>query len=182
MNIEDIKKIGDSVKEVSGLDIFDNTRRRDYVEMRALVCYVLRKKLRIGLTNIALYFQSEGKTMHHATVIHLIKMYPVYKRYNSQLEDIEYSFNFDKSFEFNENNFIKNQYLIDKYNNLKNKYDYLKNNVENNPILNVMHNIPEDKRDEVIERIIMMKKSWDWKSKDECKVIEASTSMEGMHW
>ena len=182
MNIQDIKKIGDSVKEVSGLDIFDNTRRRDYVEMRALVCYILRKKLRIGLTNIALYFQSEGKTMHHATVIHLIKMYPVYKRYNSQLEDIEYSFNFDKSFEFNENNFIKNQYLIDKYNNLKNKYDYLKNNVENNPILNVMHNIPEDKRDEVIERIIMMKKSWDWKSKDECKVIEASTSMEGMHW
>ena len=26
MNIEDIKKIGDSVKEVSGLNIFDNTR------------------------------------------------------------------------------------------------------------------------------------------------------------
>ena len=177
MNIEDIKKIGDSVKEVSGLNIFDNTRRRDYVEMRALVCYVLRKKLRIGLTNIALYFQSEGKTMHHATVIHLIKMYPVYKKYNSTLEDIEYSFNFDKSFEFNENNFIKNQYLIDKYNKLKNKYDDLKNNVEKNPILNVMHNIPEDRIDEVIERIIMMKKSWDWKSKDECKVIEASSGI-----
>ena len=61
MNIQDIKKIGDSVKEVSGLNIFDNTRRRDYVELRALVCYVLRKKLRIGLTNIASYFQSEGK-------------------------------------------------------------------------------------------------------------------------
>jgi hypothetical protein len=169
MNIEDIKKIGDSVKEVSGLNIFDNTRRRDYVEMRALVCYVLRKKLRIGLTNIALYFQSEGKTMHHATVIHLVNQYPVYKKYNSRLEDIEYSFNFDKSFQFNENNFIKNQYLIDNYNKLKNKYDDLKNNVEKNPILNVMHNIPEDRIDEVIERIIMMKKSWDWKSKDECK-------------
>ena len=109
-------------------------------------------------------------------------MYPVYKKYNSTLEDIEYSFNFDKSFEFNENNFIKNQYLIDKYNKLKNKYDDLKNNVEKNPILNVMHNIPEDKRDEVIERIMILKKSWDWKSKDECKVIESSTSMEGMHW
>ena len=59
---------------------------------------------------------------------------------------------------------------------------YLKNNVEKNPILNVMHNIPEDKRDEVIERIMILKKSWDWKSKDECKVIESSTSMEGMHW
>ena len=177
MNIEDIKKIGDSVKEVSGLDIFDNTRRRDYVEMRALVCYVLRKKLRIGLTNIALYFQSEGKTMHHATVIHLVNQYPMYKRYNSRLEDIEYSFNFDKSFQFNENNFIKNQYLIDKYNKLKNKYDDLKNNVEKNPILNVMHNIPEDKIDEVIERINIMKKSWDWKSKDKCEVIQASSGI-----
>ena len=119
MNIEDIKKIGDSVKEVSGLDIFDNTRRRDYVEMRALVCYVLRKKLRIGLTNIALYFQSEGKTMHHATVIHLVNQYPMYKRYNSRLAEIEDSFEELNSLEFNQDSYIRNQYLTYKYDELK---------------------------------------------------------------
>ena len=42
MNIQDIKKIGDSVKEVSGLNIFDNTRRihdsNDKASFRALLC------------------------------------------------------------------------------------------------------------------------------------------------
>lgn len=182
MNIEDIKKIGDSVKEVSGLNIFDNTRRRDYVEMRALVCYVLRKKLRIGLTNIALYFQSEGKTMHHATVIHLVKMYPMYKRYNSRLASIEESFEQLNNLEFNQDSYIRNQYLSYNYDKLQEKYKNLKDNIKTNPILDVLQDIPEDKIDEVIERINILKKSWDWKSKDECKVIEANTSMEGMHW
>jgi len=175
MNIEDIKKIGDSVKEVSGLNIFENTRRRDYVEMRALVCYVLRKKLRIGLTNIALYFQSEGKTMHHATVIHLVKMYPMYKRYNSRLASIEDSFEQLNNLEFNQDSYIRNQYLSYNYDKLQEKYKNLKDNIKTNPILDVLQDIPEDKIDEVIERINILKKSWDWKSKDECKVIEANT-------
>lgn len=177
MNIEDIKKIGDSVKEVSGLDIFDNTRRRDYVEMRALVCYVLRKKLRIGLTNIALYFQSEGKTMHHATVIHLVKMYPMYKRYNSRLASIEESFEELNSLEFNQDSYIRNQYLTYKYDELRQKHKDLKDNIKTNPILEVLQDIPEDKIDEVIERINILKKSWDWKSKDKCEVIEASSGI-----
>ena len=177
MNIEDIKKIGDSVKEVSGLDIFDNTRRRDYVEMRALVCYVLRKKLRIGLTNIALYFQSEGKTMHHATVIHLVKMYPMYKRYNSRLASIENSFEQLNNLEFNQDSYIRNQYLSYNYDKLQEKYKNLKDNIKTNPILDILQDIPEDKIDEVIERINILKKSWDWKSKDKCEVIEASSGI-----
>ena len=177
MNIEDIKKIGDSVKEVSGLNIFDNTRRRDYVEMRALVCYVLRKKLRIGLTNIALYFQSEGKTMHHATVIHLVKMYPMYKRYNSRLASIEDSFEQLNNLEFNQDSYIRNQYLSYNYDKLQEKYKNLKENIKTNPILDVLQDIPEDKIDEVIERINIIKKSWDWKSKDKCEVIETSSGI-----
>ena len=177
MNIEDIKKIGDSVKEVSGLNIFDNTRRRDYVEMRALVCYVLRKKLRIGLTNIALYFQSEGKTMHHATVIHLVNQYPMYKRYNSRLAEIEDSFEELNSLEFNQDSYIRNQYLTYKYDELRQKHKDLKDNIKTNPILEVLQDIPEDKIDEVIERINIMKKSWDWKSKDKCEVIQASSGI-----
>lgn len=182
MKIEDIKKIGDSVKEASGLNIFDNTRIREYVEMRALVCYVLRKKLRIGLTNIALYFQSEGKTMHHATVIHLVNQYPMYKRYNPRLAEIEDSFEELNNLEFNQESYIRNKYLSYNYDKLQEKYNKLKNNIKTNPILDVLQDIPEDKIDEVIERINIMKKSWYWKSKDECKVIESSTSMEGMHW
>lgn len=177
MKIEDIKKIGDSVKEASGLNIFDNTRIREYVEMRALVCYVLRKKLRIGLTNIALYFQSEGKTMHHATVIHLVNQYPIYKRYNPRLAEIEDSFEELNNLEFNQESYIRNKYLSYNYDKLQEKYNNLKNNIKTNPILEVLQDIPEDKIDEVIERINIMKKSWDWKSKDKCEVIQASSGI-----
>lgn len=177
MKIEDIKKIGDSVKEASGLNIFDNTRIREYVEMRALVCYVLRKKLRIGLTNIALYFQSEGKTMHHATVIHLVNQYPMYKRYNPRLAEIEDSFEELNNLEFNQESYIRNKYLSYNYDKLQEKYNKLKNNIKTNPILEVLQEIPEDKIDEVIERINIMKKSWDWKSKDKCEVIQASSGI-----
>ena len=177
MNIEDIKKIGDSVKEVSGLDIFDNTRRRDYVEMRALVCYILRKKLRIGLTNIALYFQSEGKTMHHATVIHLVNQYPMYKRYNPRLAEIEDSFEELNNLEFNQESYIRNKYLSYNYDKLQEKYNKLKDNIKTNPILEAIQDIPEDKIDEIIERINIIKKSWNWKSKDKCEVIEASSGI-----
>ena len=135
-----------------------------------------------GLTNIALYFQSEGKTMHHATVIHLVKMYPMYKRYNSRLASIEESFEELNSLEFNQDSYIRNQYLSYNYDKLQEKYKDLKDNIKTNPILDVLQDIPEDKIDEVIERINILKKSWDWKSKDKCKVIEASTSMEGMSW
>ena len=49
-------------------------------------------------------------------------------------------------------------------------------------MLNLFNNIPDDKIDEVVERINLLKKSWSWKTKDKCQVIESSTSMDGMHW
>ena len=63
------------------------------------------------------------------------------------------------------------------YDKLQEKYNKLKNNIKTNPILEVLQDIPEDKIDEVIERINIMKKSWDWKSKDKCEVIQASSGI-----
>ena len=44
-------------------------------------------------------------------------------------------------------------------------------------MIKTMHNIPEDKWSEVLERIDMLKKSWAWKSKDKVQIIEASTGL-----
>ena len=115
--------------------------------------------------------------MHHATVIHLVKMYPMYKRYNSRLASIEDSFEELNNLEFNQDSYIKNQYLSYNYDKLQEKYKNLKDNIKTNPILDILQDIPEDKIDEVIERINIIKKSWDWKSKDKCEVIEASSGI-----
>ena len=174
------KKVAEGVVEMTGVDIFLNTRQRNYVELRALVCYILREKLGMRWTNIAYYFESMGKTMNHATVIHLVKNYETYKMYNSSLQEIEDSFNFKSDLNYDE--IDKIHYLQGKCDNFERKYLDLRNKVKNDPIMNVLHDIPKDKLNEIIEKISLWKQSWNWKNKDECKVIESSTSMEGMHW
>ena len=163
MILKDIKKIGDSVKEMSGIDIFDNTRSRMHVELRALVCYILREKMGMRWTNISLYFKSEGKTMHHATAIHSVKMYPIYRKYNNDLQELERCFNFKSELQYDE--IDKLHYLQGKFDNLESKYIKLQESIKNNPILKVLEEIPEDCIDEVIEKIDLVKKSWKWKNK-----------------
>ena len=163
MILKDIKKIGDSVKEMSGIDIFDNTRSRTHVELRALVCYILREKMGMRWTNISLYFKSEGKTMHHATAIHSVKMYPIYRKYNNDLQELERCFNFKSELQYDE--IDKLHYLQGKFDNLESKYIKLQESIKNNPILKVLEEIPEDCIDEVIEKIDLVKKSWKWKNK-----------------
>ena len=54
-------QIADKIKELSGINIFENTRKRPVVEMRSLLCYLLREKLGMRWTNIALFFKSQEK-------------------------------------------------------------------------------------------------------------------------
>jgi|TARA_R110000851_G_scaffold260261_1_gene412824 hypothetical protein len=164
MVLKDIQKIGNSVKEMSGIDIFKNTRNRTHVELRALVCFILREKLGMRWTNISLYFESEGKTMHHATAIHSVKMYPIYRKYNNDLQELERCFNFKSELQYDE--IDKLHYLQGKFDNLESKYNALKNKIKNNPILKVLQEIPEDYVGEVIQTIDLVKKSWEWKKKE----------------
>ncbi len=78
--------IAQQVNKLSGLDVFENTRQREHVEARSLVCFVLRKYLGIGLSRIANFFKENGKNMHHATALHLIRNYDIYKLYNKNID------------------------------------------------------------------------------------------------
>ena len=98
-------------------------------------------------------------------------MYPIYKKHNKHLEKLEGSFKFEKSIHKNEKFTIEQQYQ-----NLEYRYEKLKKELDS-PMIKTMHNIPEDKWSEVLERIDMLKKSWAWKSKDKVQIIEASTGL-----
>ena len=142
-------------------------RKKEYVELRALVCYTLRDDLEFGYQRIADYFKSQGREMLHSNVIHLVKMYPIYKKYNKNLERLEGSFQFRSSIEKNER-----LTLQDKLVNLQHRYDKLKKELDN-PVVKTLYNIPENKWGEVQDRIQLLKNSWDWKSKDKCSIIES---------
>jgi hypothetical protein len=44
-----------------------------------------------------------------------------------------------------------------------------------------MYDIPEDKWSEVIERIDILKKSWEWKNRDNCLVVESSEGIKNTY-
>ena len=74
------------VSNLAELNPFDNTRQREYVEARALICLILNKYLGIGLSRIANFFKENEKDMHHATVLHLVRSFDTYKFYNKNLD------------------------------------------------------------------------------------------------
>jgi hypothetical protein len=151
------KEVGDHIKRITGIDIFKNTRKREYVEYRALVCFLLKQKLGMRWTYIANYFKTEGKDMHHATIIHLVKNYPMYKRYNENLEKIEKMFTFKSSLCYDA---IDNMhYLQNKCDSLEKKQAIIKNKMKL-PLARLLADIPLNRFEEVTEQIKVLKESW----------------------
>jgi len=150
-------EIGQKIIEVSGVNIYDNSRKRDNVEYRGLICYLLRTKLHLRWKSIALFMNRNGKRFDHASAIHSVNMYPLYKKYNVNLKKIENLFLFTGDLNYDE--IDEMHYITNKYNNIKEKY----NDLLKNPLLNSIHDIPEEKQKEVADQITLIKKSWEWK-------------------
>ena len=119
-------------------------------------------------------------------------MYPIYKKSNIELAELESCFQFKSDLNYDEIDRI--HYLQNEYRKLSEKNEKLKKDIKSikaqkqNPttdydrLLFLFKDIPKDKIDEVIERVNLLKKSWSWKSKDKCEIIESGTSMNDMHW
>jgi hypothetical protein len=187
MDIKDHRILGGKVAELMKLDIFKNTRKREFVEARALVVYLLRAKLFMRWIHIAKYFNENGKSMDHSTCIHLYKMYPNYKFYNEKLSTLEKFFTFK-----NKNNYDE----IDRFHYLETKIadlqdenynlrveikdlQHTRNMSSSSYISEIYENATAEQRQQIRERITLLHKSWSWKSKDHCEIIESSTGISG---
>jgi len=81
------QKLVDQVKSVTGLDPMRNTRRREYVEARALLIFLLKNVAKMYLSEITRFFVANGKSMHHATVMHSLKNFDIYMQYGNKFRD-----------------------------------------------------------------------------------------------
>jgi chromosomal replication initiation ATPase DnaA len=86
--IRDYKLIIEEIKEQLNIDIFEETRKRTVVTARTLFIYILRKDWNYSLYKIRDIFIENGKKMHHATLLHNIKMYDITKKEEPKLEKI----------------------------------------------------------------------------------------------
>ena len=87
--------IAEKITELSGIDVFMDNRERKVVEVRSLLTYLLRDKLKMRWKNIVLFYDRNGKKINMANVMHSYKKYDDYKKQNPALDDLQKSFVFD---------------------------------------------------------------------------------------
>jgi hypothetical protein len=85
MRIKEADLITEQLQELSGLNPFRHTRKREYIDVRATLAFLLRNNLNFTFNGIARYFKSKGKPYDHATALYAIENFDTYRMYNKQI-------------------------------------------------------------------------------------------------
>tara|TARA_R110000787_G_scaffold61520_4_gene139372 strand:+ start:252 stop:659 length:408 start_codon:yes stop_codon:yes gene_type:complete len=89
------KEIITKLEQASGLNPFENTRRIDVIEVRALLCFILRDKLRMRWIAIKEVFLKHGKKTSNSSLMNSYNNYLKYKESSKSLNDLESQFDFE---------------------------------------------------------------------------------------
>ncbi len=116
-NIEN--KIADKLIEISKVNLFENSRRREVVEVRSVLVKILRDHVKMTYLKMKDFFYINDKPIDHSAIIYSYSMFNVYNKYNPEIDNwyniiVDALFNVDGE---------KNIYT--KKTNLKNKIDIL---------------------------------------------------------
>ena len=85
-----IERLIREIKKESGIDLFRNTRKREYTETRALFSYFLRNYFGYKLHEIVEIYRKNGYTTHHATILYAVRNYKeVYLPFSRILKDLD---------------------------------------------------------------------------------------------
>jgi len=84
--MKESNKIAKHIIDISGIDVFNNSRKREYIEMRSLLTFMLRHHCNMTFHEIKDFYQSKGKRYDHATALHSLKSFETHRRYNRKLD------------------------------------------------------------------------------------------------
>ena len=84
--MKEANKIAKHIIDISGIDVFKNTRKRKYIEMRSLLTFMLRHHCNMTFTEIRDFYESKGKNYDHATALHSLKSFESHRRYNRKID------------------------------------------------------------------------------------------------
>ena len=159
MDKNKIKEIAGHLEEFNKYDVPDilqNTRERNVVEHRQLFHTILRKHYKYTFQSIADFMTYNGRKTKHELIMHSVKRTLETNYYNSDSVAKIY----DQYFE------DKREERIAK---MSTKYNY---SSKLSKLQDLLKDIPVQKENEIYELVLLRMKSWYWKSKDNCKVVE----------
>lgn len=82
------KYICESINQICGVNIYENKRTQDLVDIRSMACYIIHKDLNFTLHKVKDHFNSSGKKMTHCTVLYNVRMFDEVRRRKPHLNDI----------------------------------------------------------------------------------------------
>ena len=141
-------EIANKITEISGINLFSKSRKRNVIEHRGLLCYILRDKLKMRWEKIAKFYKAQGWPVNHATLINSYNKWYMYKT-NEDVISILNDFKFVE----------ETQEEIDKIDRLETKYINLQKKLED-PLVKLVSRIPKEKKDLVKEKLDLMSKEW----------------------
>jgi hypothetical protein len=84
--MKEANKIAKNIIDISGINVFENSRKRKYIEMRSLLTFILRHHCNMKFKEIRDFYEANGKTYDHATAIHSLKAFEMHRRCNENLD------------------------------------------------------------------------------------------------
>ena len=157
-------EIAEKVIELSGINIFERSRKREIVEMRSSFFYILKNKLDMGLTEMSRYFEDSASSINHATIIWALKNYELYKSTNKKIQEIEEMIILKTS--MNIKGINRETYLELKCKELEAEIERLNTKPNESKIIDLINKVPKAREGEFITRIELMLKGWQWQYKD----------------
>jgi chromosomal replication initiation ATPase DnaA len=79
-------KIAKEINKIAKVDVFQNTRKREVVEARSLLSFILYKYEKMTLQEIGNLFKEKGRSGNHTTVLHSIKSFEKNNKYNNKIQ------------------------------------------------------------------------------------------------
>ena len=83
--MKEANKIAKHIIDISGIDVFDDTRKREHIEMRSLLTFILRHHCNMKFKEIKEFYESNGKNYDHATAIHSLRSFETNRKYTPKL-------------------------------------------------------------------------------------------------
>tara|TARA_A100001011_G_scaffold397416_1_gene498300 strand:+ start:562 stop:1020 length:459 start_codon:yes stop_codon:yes gene_type:complete len=78
------------IKELTEIDVMQNSRKRNIVEHRSLLVYLLRSVEKWKYLEITEYFKKNKKPYDHTTALYAYNSFKFYCKYNKSLEILFY--------------------------------------------------------------------------------------------
>lgn len=177
-NVEAAKQLSEKFVEITDLDLTSKTRHQEESYLRALLYKIMVDINGMNDRMISEWFQDIGVKRNRSSIFHALRKINVYYENYVKFRNV-YDLFFDDKKRQRERIESRRSERVRIIN------ERIAKNLEageRNKIHELADVIPNDRIDEMYEMMNLRIKSWQWKSKDKCEVIDSSTSMEGMHW